>query len=287
MGDMRRVFVRRRSLGDVVLLGAVTAVSPGCAVVTSARYAELARRLLGVDEVAVWPEVPAGERIALDSRRGWALGHRRARTHALRRWARMLLRRWPAPRPSVPFLYGRAAGVLPAPPPWIAVPPSPRDALVLLPGASTPLKRWAPDRFAALGLRWEGPVIVVGSAAEAALVRQVAAAIPGATVLADDGFDEAIHAFGSARVAVGGDSGLLHLAGACGAPLVALFGPTAPSDGFWVYPGQVVQRDLACRPCTRHRRQHCPLGHHACLRDLTVDAVWAAVAAASSTVDHW
>lgn len=283
---MRRVFVRRRALGDVVLLGAVTAVSPGCAVVTTARYAALARRLLGVSLVTVWPEVPPGERIALDGPRRAARTHRRARTHALRRFARLLFRRWPAPRPSVPFLYGRAAGVLPAPPPWIAVPPAPRDALVLVPGASTPLKRWAPERFAALGRRWAGPVAVVGSASEAALVHQVAAAVPGASFVAEDGFDAMICAFGSAQVVVGGDTGLLHLAGACGAPLVALYGPTAPSDGFWVYPGQVVQQALACRPCTRHRRQRCPLGHHACLRDLSVDAVWAAVSAVSAAGDQ-
>jgi hypothetical protein len=239
-----------------------------------------------VAEVTVWPDVPAGERIALDGRLGGGGAPRRLRTHALRRFARLLLRRWPAPRPAVPFLYGRAAGVLPAPPPWITLPPMVRDALVLAPGASTPLKRWAPEHFAALGRRWEGPVVVVGSQAEASLVHQVAGAIAGAIPIADDGFDDAIQVFGAARVAVGGDSGLLHLAGACGAPLVALFGPTDPRDGFWVYPGEVVQRDLACRPCTRHRRQRCPLGHHACLRALTVDAVWAAVARVASAGDQ-
>jgi heptosyltransferase-2 len=98
----------------------------------------------------------------------------------------------------------------------------------------------------------------------------------GGEVLVERGFDRTLDLLARTRVIVANDSGLLHLGGACGARAVAIFGPTHPDDGFFAWPGQVVQRDLWCRPCTLHGRDACPLGHHACM-DIAVDSVLAAV----------
>jgi heptosyltransferase II len=77
------------------------------------------------------------------------------------------------------------------------------------------------------------------------------------------------------RLMVSTDSGPRHVAAALGKPVITLFGPTPP-----VWSENPTQRainlalDLDCIAC---RKRVCPLGHHRCMRDLTVDMVFAAV----------
>lgn len=273
-----KVLLRRGALGDVVLLGAVTSRIGPCTVVTDPRWVPIARRLRGVVAAVPWPELPDGDVIDLQgslSSRLLAPGAARIDKRSLRRRLRLLTSAIP-PRPPVPALYAEACGVLPAAPPWIDLPARPRDTLALIPGAAFPAKQWDPMRFARVGRSWEGPVVVLGGPGEEALVATVAAEVPGASTCVERGFDRTLDWLARCRVAVAGDTGGMHLAGAAGAAVVALFGPTHPSDGFFVYPGEVVQRRLWCRPCTLHRRERCPLGHHRCL-DLAAAEVVEAV----------
>ena len=71
-------------------------------------------------------------------------------------------------------------------------------------------------------------------------------------------------------MAVGGDTGLLHLAGAAGARPLGLFGPTGVAMGYWPWSdrGAAISPDLSCHPCTLYGSDRCPLGHHACLAEL-------------------
>jgi heptosyltransferase-2 len=92
-----------------------------------------------------------------------------------------------------------------------------------------------------------------------------------------------------AAVLVTNDSAPLHLATAVGTPIVAVFGPTVPSFGF----GPRGRRDvvvehpsLGCRPCSAHGPQVCPLGHHRCMRELSVETVAAAVEAVLGAEAH-
>ncbi|MEE3368446.1 MAG: lipopolysaccharide heptosyltransferase II [Planctomycetota bacterium] len=70
------------------------------------------------------------------------------------------------------------------------------------------------------------------------------------------------------------DSGPRHLAAAFGVPCVALFGPTDPrwSTNYHQQETQLKQQ-LACAPCARSQ---CPLRHHRCMRELSVERVLAA-----------
>ena len=55
------------------------------------------------------------------------------------------------------------------------------------------------------------------------------------------------------RLFLAADTGPLHIAGAMGAPLVAVFGPTDPArNGPWSKDDEVVRRIPACAPC--HKR---------------------------------
>jgi heptosyltransferase-2 len=91
--------------------------------------------------------------------------------------------------------------------------------------------------------------------------------------------------FARASLAVSSDSGPRHIAAAFGVPTVALVGPTDPRLGRSDPERCVeVRRDLACSPCGR---TECPLGHHDCLRLVTVDDVGqAAVALLKRFSDH-
>ena len=72
------------------------------------------------------------------------------------------------------------------------------------------------------------------------------------------------------------DSGPRHIASAMGTPTVVMFGPI---DARWSrnYQPQTIELavPLDCAPCGQ---QSCPLGHHRCMRDMTVDQVLKAVA---------
>lgn len=292
------VIIRRSSLGDVVLLGAVTkALSGPVHVVTHPRYAGVARRLIGVDDVVTWPDgatasemvakLPPGELVDLQNSIGsialcLASGRRsrRIRKHSVTRRMRIWLKSGP-PRPHVTQLYADAVQVEPAPAPWIHLPDRTRDTLALVPGASKATKRWHPDAYATVGRSWQGPVVVLGGPGEQALCERVADGVPGAATLCEDGFGRTLDALASTRVAVAGDTGLMHLAGACGVSVVGIFGPTDPNDGFWVWPGEPVRRQLECSPCSLHGDERCPEGHHRCM-DLPVDAVIGAVRDASA-----
>jgi heptosyltransferase-2 len=72
------------------------------------------------------------------------------------------------------------------------------------------------------------------------------------------------------------DSGPRHFAVAFGVPIVGLFGPTPPiwGDNPTAIETRLEVEGLGCLGC--HKRV-CPLGHHRCMRDLSVDRVFQAV----------
>jgi len=153
---------------------------------------------------------------------------------------------------------------------------------LLAPGAIYgPAKRWAPERFAAVGrsLREAGHAIAVcGTAAEAAEAAQVASAI-GAGAVSLAGLTSLPTLAGlcaRATLAVCNDSGLAHLAAACGARTVVIFGSTSPA---WTAPRaprvRIVQRAPVCAPCFQRT---CRIGYR-CLTAIEDRDVLAAVEA--------
>ncbi|HTS02838.1 MAG TPA: glycosyltransferase family 9 protein, partial [Thermoanaerobaculia bacterium] len=114
--------------------------------------------------------------------------------------------------------------------------------------------------------------------AEAASLAKKArvADLSGATTL-----PEALGVLASARLFVGNDSGLAHLASAAGAPSVVVFGPTDPdATRPWDGPrpdGRPVRLALARRrtPCAPCRFPVCPIDH-ACMTSVTAADVLSA-----------
>ncbi len=155
-----------------------------------------------------------------------------------------------------------------------------RQLIALAPGAAHRTKRWPLHHWTNLAHRLvelRNDLVIVGGPDDAALGAALAGAVPGRAASAAGGFDlEGTAALlQRARALVSGDTGVMHLATAVGTPVVALFGPTVGAFGFFPYRAKatVLEKDLACRPCSAHGTEECPLKHHRCLQDLMPEEV--------------
>ena len=156
--------------------------------------------------------------------------------------------------------------------------------VALAPGSIWGTKRW--PGYAELAAALDAPIVVVGGPEDAPLAGQVAAAAPRRSHSAAGALSLRASAalIERAAVLVTNDSLPLHLATAVGTPIVALFGPTVPAFGFGPRGARdriVEHASLGCRPCSAHGPAICPLGHHRCMREVSVESVAAAVAAVS------
>lgn len=207
-------------------------------------------------------------------------------------------RRWPSPMPEY---YHELLDVLGLPPgghhPELVVTPE-EDAWVdqhlvqLGIAAGTPLlllvvganfgssKLWLPERFAAVARacqerRGMRALVLVGPS-EVELGERIAED-SGAIVLSKPvlPLDKLKALVARGTVMVTGDTGPRHIAVAFDRPVVCLIGPTDPNyTNYCLERTVLLRKDLPCSPC---QRKVCPLGHHRCMKDITVDEVLAAV----------
>lgn len=162
--------------------------------------------------------------------------------------------------------------------------PSGREVVVLNSGgAFGAAKLWPTPYFATLARRLaveEGRhVLVLSGPQERAIAAEIVytAAHPRVQSLADEtlgiGLSKACVRRAAAMVTT--DSGPRHFAAAFGVPVVTLFGPTHIGLSENYHPQAIhLQHKLDCVPC---QRRVCPLKHHRCMRDLSVDEVYRAV----------
>jgi heptosyltransferase-1 len=150
---------------------------------------------------------------------------------------------------------------------------------VLNPGAAWPNKRWPPERFGALAsaLYRETDLrsIVLWGPGEQMLAASVAATSAGAAEVAPPTtITDLVGIARHAALMVSGDTGPLHIAGAAGTPIVALFGPTRTErNGPW------AERDLSITryaTCVCHYERTCRRTAP-CIDDIAVDEVMAAL----------
>jgi heptosyltransferase-2 len=163
---------------------------------------------------------------------------------------------------------------------WLADHGISGEFIALAPGSIWGTKRW--PYYGELVRRLSQPVVVVGGKEDCALGESIVAAGSGRASNASGELSLRASAalIAKAQLLVTNDSAPLHMATAAGTPIVAIFGPTLPSFGFGPR-GQrdrIVEHDhLACRPCSAHGPEICPLGHHRCMRELGVEQVIEAI----------
>ena len=148
--------------------------------------------------------------------------------------------------------------------------------VAMAPGSIWGTKRW--PGYAGLAAALDRPVVIVGGPEDRVLAESVAAAAPGRAHVAAGELPLRVTAalLEKARVLVTNDSAPLHLASAVGTRVVAVFGPTVPAFGFGPRGStdRIVEHGtLPCRPCSSHGPPVCPLGHHRCMREISVERV--------------
>ncbi|MBN9508932.1 MAG: glycosyltransferase family 9 protein [Alphaproteobacteria bacterium] len=282
----RILVVRLGALGDFILsfgpFAAIRAHHPADAItlLTTAPFAAVAARAPWFDRVLVdarpaWWDVPGLARLARRLR-GFDLVYDLQTSARSNRYFRLAGRpRWsgiapgcalPHANPRRDFMHTlerqqeqlRLAGIAEFPVPDLHCLAGsgfdlPRPYALLVPGAAAhrPAKRWPVARFAELAALLHGrgiAPVVLGSGAEAPL----AAAIPGAVDLTGRTAlgDIATLARGAA-LAVGNDTGPMHLIAAIGCPCVVLFSAasdpalTAPRGPGGAWPVVLREPDLA------------------------------------------
>ncbi|MGE4529919.1 MAG: lipopolysaccharide heptosyltransferase II [Acidithiobacillus sp.] len=171
----------------------------------------------------------------------------------------------PAPRLSVDFT--ARENVLQR----MEIPVPQQPFIALAPGAEYgPAKRW-PERHwitLARSLLQEGhSVWLFGSPKDAEITQAIAAAVPGVVDLGGrTTLTEAIDLLSLATITISNDSGLMHVAGAVGSRVIALYGSSPLKMTPPLSAGALPLRlELPCSPCGK---RECPLKHHRCMEDL-------------------
>lgn len=167
---------------------------------------------------------------------------------------------------------------------------SPADLMIGLNPGSTygGAKRWLPERFAetadqlmrevdagAAGGGSPARVVIVGARGEEALGRTIAGRMKAKPIVlsGQTSIRELMAVIKRCGLFITNDTGPMHIAGAFGVPVVAVFGPT---DSRTTSPfGQahtIVRHPVECAPCLL---RECPIDHR-CMTGITVDDVYQA-----------
>ena len=154
--------------------------------------------------------------------------------------------------------------------------------IVLHAGAGTAIKLWEPQRWATVADRLArqsaAKIVLTGSEAEIPLARAIAAHMTETPIIVAGETSAGTLAalLERAALALGPDSGPLHLAAAVGTPTVALFGPADP-DEFrpWgpLARHLVLTTDIGCRPCRILDWPGDSVENHPCVREISIERV--------------
>jgi lipopolysaccharide heptosyltransferase II len=115
-------------------------------------------------------------------------------------------------------------------------------------------------------------VVLLGSKPDATLAMEVehSCGLGITNLVGRTSLKEAVGIIARAKVAVGPDTGLMHIAAAVGTPIVSLWGATSPSrTGPYGFEELVIQGQADCSPCYR---KSCPIGR-ICMQSIDVEAI--------------
>ncbi len=149
------------------------------------------------------------------------------------------------------------------------------------PAAAFDTKKWAAQNFARLieylETRGLTPVVIAASGEADVVNELIAHARVAIVAFTNLSLPEVTALLAGARLFVGNDSGVAHIAAAVGAPSVVIFG----SSNIWHWrpwataPAETVREDLPCQPCAGYTCRE--FDQPECIRRVRVEQVTAAV----------
>jgi len=146
-------------------------------------------------------------------------------------------------------------------------------AVVLCPGAAYgPAKQW-PEFNVLVRLMHDSKIVILGDKRDKEVSSKIArhmlhkvTDLCGETTL-----EEVVSIIAGASVVVSNDSGLMHVAGYLGTPVVGIFGSTTPE---WTRPlGAKVRIASVYEKCSPCFERACPEKHYSCLKKITAESV--------------
>lgn len=86
---------------------------------------------------------------------------------------------------------------------------------------------------------------------------------------------ESMNVLAHAKLCVGNDSGMNHIAEAYGVQCITLFGPTDPRFGFAPHGtgSRYISKEMFCKPCSTTGKTPCYRDRHYCMEEISVEEV--------------
>ncbi|MCF8044286.1 MAG: lipopolysaccharide heptosyltransferase II [Desulfarculaceae bacterium] len=154
----------------------------------------------------------------------------------------------------------------------------PSQYAVMSPSAGKEANRWPAERFGDLAARLPVPAVVISSAKEAFIAREVVKHSRGNafSIAGQTGLTDLAGVIAGASFFVSNDTGPMHIAAALDVPVFAVFGPANPvRTGPYGTIHTVIQKSFDCIPC--YAQKPCKTFHFRCMEQLTVDDVLNAI----------
>lgn len=162
-----------------------------------------------------------------------------------------------------------------------AAQPAAAKRAVLLLGSTWESRLWPAESYRELigemQKRWGITAVLVGGKREAAFAKEIAGENNPAVVnlVEQTSLRELVAVFSQSHVAIGSDSGPMHIASATPIPIISLWGSTSPHrSGPWGSTAYMVQSPIGCSPCYR---KICPGLGTLCMKSIPAAAVLAQI----------
>lgn len=154
----------------------------------------------------------------------------------------------------------------------------PKPLIAIHPSSSSPAKEWSAENFLAIIEKIRehktGTVVLFGTQDEKDRASPLSHLPPDVIdYRGRSNLGELPALLKACDLFIGNDSGPGHLAAIVGLPVLSIFsGTNTPAHWHpWTKRLELVYHAVPCSPCESIR---CPLGHHDCMRRITVEQVW-------------
>ncbi len=157
------------------------------------------------------------------------------------------------------------------------------NLIAIAPGTIWNTKRWLPERYAELAKRLVGDglaVVLLGGGDDRELCERIKNDVASGRIVSSAGklsLLQSASLLQRCRLLISNDSAPMHIAVAVRTPVIAIFGATVPEFGFAPCGERDVvieAKGLACRPCSIHGGDQCPIGTFDCMTAISGDEVY-------------